>query len=117
MSYLENMQSQENPGTEQHPIELSPRLMRALEHAPQPAIPTDFAAKVAASLPALKPARKPLRLSRTVSLISLGVLTVAMFILARYASPSFTSIAFDFELVLIAQMAAIGYWMTVKAER
>lgn len=89
-------------------------MTRALEQAPQPVVPVDFASRVAASLPPLPAARRPMRLGRTVAMISMGLLAVAMFVLAPFSSPSYTSIAFDLELLLLLQMAGIGYWLALR---
>lgn len=109
MSYRERM--------EQNAPAWETRVQSALERAPEVTPPVDFAARVAASLPPLKPARKPMRLGRSVALVSIGVAALAMFLLAPISSPSFSSVAFDLELVLLLQMAGIGYWLTVRANR
>lgn len=111
MSYREGMEQNATPEA------FEARVLRALEQTREPAVPADFASRVAASLPPLPPARKAMRFGRTVALISIGVLALAMFVLAPHSSPSFSSVAFDLELVLLLQMAGIGYWLTVRADR
>lgn len=108
MSYRDDMEQNASPEA------FEARMLRALERAPEPQVPADFAARIAASLPALPPPRKPLRLGRTVALLSVAVLAVAMFLLAPLSAPTFSSIAFDLEILLLLQMAGIAYWLTVK---
>ena len=88
------------------------KLTRALERRPEPVVPMDFAARVVGGLPPVRPARKPMQVGRTVGLAAAAVLGVALFLLAPHATPGFENWAFDFELVVIAQLGGIAYWLT-----
>jgi hypothetical protein len=108
MKYSEDMQwldENSHPGFEAS-------LIGALERRPKPVVPMDFAARVVGALPPAKPAQKPMRVGRTVGLVAAGVLGVALVALAPHATPKFGNMAFDFELVVIAQLAGIAYWLT-----
>jgi hypothetical protein len=110
MKYPEDMQSQsENPD-----VQFDAVMTRALERGPEVSVPMDFAARVAASLPPARKPRRTMQVSRTAAIASAGVLAVAMFVLAPHAAPTFASLAFDFELIAILQLAGIGYWLTVR---
>ena len=106
MKYAEDMQAQDD--------NFEAAVTRAIERGPEVTVPVNFAARVVAALPPVRPRRNPMRVGRTVALVSAGVLAVAMFALAPHAAPTFASLAFDFELVVIAQLAGIGYWLTVR---
>jgi hypothetical protein len=108
MNYSDDMQSQD----ENSQMGFEAKLTRALERRPEPVVPMDFAARVAAALPPPLPARKPMQVGRTVGLAAAGVLGVALFALAPHATPTFGNWAFDFELVVIAQLGGIAYWLT-----
>jgi hypothetical protein len=108
MKYSEDMQwldENSHPGFEAS-------LIGALERRSAPAAPMDFAARVVAALPPPLPARKPMQVGRTVGLVAATVLGVALFALAPHATPTFGNMAFDFELVVIAQLGGIAYWLT-----
>jgi len=107
MKYSEDMQQDENSQTG-----FEAKLTRALERRPEPMVPVDFASRVAAALPPAAPARKPMQVGRTVGLAAAAVLGVALLALAPHATPAFNNWAFDFELVVIAQLGGIAYWLT-----
>ena len=91
-------------------------ITQALELRRDPAIPTDFAARVMQSLPAQKPVTPRLQVGRTIGIIAAAVLMAGMFALAPHATPNFTSLTFDLELLLLAELGAIGYWLTARRE-
>ena len=100
-------------------------ITRALEHSPEPgyspessgsAIPADFAARVAASLPKQRVARPVIRAGRTVAIVAMVVLAIVLFALAPHVTPSFTSVMFYVELIVLAQLGAIAYWLAAKRE-
>jgi hypothetical protein len=95
-------------------MELDAAMIRALEQPPAVAIPADFAARVARSLPPVAAARRPIYAGRTVASIAVGVLLVALFVVAPHSQPSFANVAFDVEILLIAQVGAIAYWLSGK---
>ncbi len=108
MNYSEDMQLPD----ENSQAGFEAKLTRALERRPEPMVPTDFASRVAAALPPPAPARKPMQVGRTVGLAAAAVLAVALLALAPHAAPTFANWAFDFELVVIAQLGGIAYWLT-----
>ncbi len=89
------------------------RLTRALEQQPEVTVPTEFAARVRAALPQQTPlrARRVVRVSRTSAVVSGVVLLAAMCWLAPHSRASFSSAAFDMELVLLAELAGVAAWM------
>ena len=115
MKYSKNMQDMQVQGDNAQ-TGFEAKLTRALECRPEPAVPMDFAARVAAALPPARPARKPMQVGRTVGLAAAAVLGVALVALAPHATPTFNNWAFDFELVVIAQLGGIAYWLTAARE-
>ena len=91
-------------------------ITRALELRPEPVIPQDFAARVMQSLPAQRPIRTRVPVGRIIDLVSAAALTAGLFALAPHATPSFTSLTFDVELLLLAELGALGYWLTARRE-
>jgi hypothetical protein len=89
------------------------RIDRAIEHKPEVQIPADFAVKVAA-LAAAQPLRrrryKP-QFGPMIALVSAPVAALALFLLAPHASPNFKSLSYDAEVVLLAELAFIGWWI------
>jgi hypothetical protein len=84
---------------------------RCLERQAEPRIAADFAAKVMAELPAA-PARKRIpELRRKMAMVAAVVLLCAIFVLAPHTSGTFANAAFDFELVLLAQLSGIAWWL------
>jgi hypothetical protein len=108
MNYSQDMHLQD----ENSQAGFDAKLVRALERRPEPMVPADFASRVAAALPPAAPARKPMQVGRIVGLTAAAVLGVALVALAPHAAPTFASWAFDFELVVIAQLGGIAYWLT-----
>jgi len=86
------------------------RIVAALEREKDIAVPVDFAARVAASLPAVRPARRKLHAARIAAVLAAVVLLVAMLWAAPRTSESFASIGFQVELgatVLLALLAGL----------
>ena len=117
--------------------EFEAAITRALEHSPElgyspepgyipelkygsessaSAIPADFAARVVASLPKQRSARPVIRAGRTVAIVAMVVLAIVLFALAPHVTPSFTSVTFYIELIVLAQLGAIAYWLAAKRE-
>jgi len=94
--------------------ELETAVTQALELRREPEIPTDFATRVMRSLPAQPTARPRVRVSRTVGIVAAAILTISVFALAPHATPNFTSLTFDLELALLAELAGIAYWLGSK---
>jgi hypothetical protein len=95
-------------------------LTQALEHSPTPAIPADFAARVVAALPEPQAARfaasrrrlRSVGVSRGIAIAAAPVLTLALFVIAPHATPSFASFAFDLEMLLLVQLMAVAWFLT-----
>lgn len=93
------------------PLEAS--IERALQSAPQPLVPADFAARVAAKAAALprRAAHPRARYGRVIAMLAAAVLAVSLFVVAPHAAPSFLNIRFDVELAFLAQLCALAYWL------
>ena len=94
--------------------DMESRIGRALEHKPDVQVPADFAARVAACAVA-----KPLRRRRykpqfgaTIALLSAPIAALALFVLAPHTAPNLKSLGFDAEVILLAELAFIGWWTT-----
>ena len=99
--------------------EFDAAITRALEHTPEslgPAIPADFAARVAASLPKQRVARPRIHAGRKAAIVAMVVLAIVLFALAPHMTPSFTSFTFYIELIILAQLGSIAYWLAAKRE-
>ncbi len=86
-----------------------------LEQKPVVAAPVDFAARVRAALPPepkVKAGRFAGRsLGRMVGGVAAVALVVALCVLAPHARPSFESLAFDLEMVLLLELAGVAIWL------
>jgi predicted tellurium resistance membrane protein TerC len=94
------MQSEQN---------LEASITRALEKKPEAVVPAEFVARVMRSLPPRKQRRK-LPVGQTAALTGLLALVLTMFALAPQVTPQITNFAFDLEMLLLVQMAGIGWW-------
>ena len=88
---------------------LEAAITQALEKKPETAVPAEFAGRVMRSLPPRQRRRK-MPVGRTAVLVGLLALALTMFALAPQARPHMTNFAFDLELLLLVQMAGIGWW-------
>jgi len=102
--------------TEKAQNEMEAPVTRALEQRQEPLVPADFAARVMRSLPAQKVARPKMRVGRVVGVVAAVVLAGGVFALAPHAAPSFTNLSFDVELMLLAELGGIAYWLTARRE-
>ena len=109
-----NMPPQLRTPADRTSTDMESRMDRAIEHKPDVQIPADFAAKVTARVVA-----QPLRRRRfkpqfgpMIALVSAPLAAVALFVLAPHASPNLKSLSFDAEVVLLAELAFIGWWIT-----
>jgi hypothetical protein len=94
---------------------LEAAIARALERRPQAMPPEGFAARVVLSLP-VGPARpRKWSAGKAVAGIAAVVLAVALFVLAPHAGPSFSSVAFDVELVVLAELGAVA-WVLARMQ-
>ena len=101
---------------EQQNTSFESRLTAALERREEVAIPADFAARIAAQLPVLQPVRRRIHAGRTIGILAAIVCVLALAWLAPHTAPSFTSVAFDVELLLFVQLACIAAWFTTRRE-
>jgi hypothetical protein len=85
-------------------------LTRALSRQPEVTVPAGFAARVTASLPqrGRVPARARFSVARSAALAAALALAVALFVLAPHVETA-RSLAFGLEMLLLAQLAGIGY--------
>jgi len=94
--------------------DMESRIDRAIEHKPDVQIPADFAAKIAAravSQPLRRRRYKP-QFGPMIALLSTPLAALALFVLAPHTSPNLKSVSFDAEVVLLAELAFIGLWVT-----
>ena len=92
------------------------RVTRALEAQPLVVVPADFAVRVRQALPVPSQRRSVVSMGRVAAIVGAVVLAVALFALAPHARPEFTSLAFDMELVVLLELAAIAYWFLGRRE-
>jgi hypothetical protein len=91
---------------------LDQRIVRALETAPQPRIPANFAARVASQLPARRPASlTPTHYGQNAMLIGTVVTLVALLVLALHSTGHATFGLL--ESLLSAQFIALAVWLSV----
>jgi hypothetical protein len=90
------------------------RLDAALAAKPAVQIPADFAAKVAvlALVQPARPRRRVPQMGKSMALVLAPLVAIAMFALAPHSSPNVKSVIFDTEMILIAQLALIGWWVS-----
>jgi hypothetical protein len=88
---------------------------QALARQPEVVVPEGFAARVRAELPAVCAGRLPawrrMGAGRLAGAVAMAGLAVAFCWLAPGARPDFGSLRFDLELVVLAEMAAVGWWV------
>ena len=96
--------------------EMEAAVTRALEQRQEPVVPADFAARVMQSLPPQPQARAKMRVGYMVGVVAAVVLTGVVFALAPHAAPSFTNLTFDVELMLLAELGGIAYWLAARRE-
>jgi hypothetical protein len=95
-------------------VVLAAAITRALERQPEVVVPEDFAARVRVALPA----RRKVRERRSVGRLAAGVAAVGLVLalcwLAPHARPSFGSVAFDLEMVLLMELAGVAAWLGTR---
>ena len=94
--------------------EIDARIDRAIEHKPDVQIPADFAAKVAARavVQPLRRRRYKPQFGPMIALLSAPLAALALFALAPHSAPNLKNLSFDAEVVLLAELAFIGWWIT-----
>ena len=89
-------------------------ITRALDRKPEVVVPTDFAARVRAALPA----QPKVRTQRSVGRIAAGVATVglvlALCVLAPHARPGVQNMAFALEMVLVVELVGVAAWLGMR---
>jgi hypothetical protein len=93
--------------------EVEATVVRALEQKPVVRVPESFAARVAA-MAVVQPvapakARRRVSVGRLMAIVAMVVLAVVLFAVAPLAGTRVTSWPFVVEMVVLVQMAAIGY--------
>ena len=98
--------------TEQVDQHLDQRIIRALETAPEPAIPADFAARVANQLPAQRPVSlTPTHYGQNAMLLAIVATFAALLVLAL---PVRGHAAFGLlESMLLAEFIALAVWFSI----
>jgi hypothetical protein len=94
---------------------LDRRIDAAIERKPEPLIPSGFAAQVTLQL-AARAARLPqprragaFPIGRSIAWASAVLLAFALFVLAPHATPSLTSLSFDVEILVLLELAGVGW--------
>ncbi len=94
--------------------ELEAAITRALDRRPEIAVPADFAARVRAALPAQPKVRARRSVGQTAAVAGAAVLMVGLCWLAPHARPNFASVAFDLEMLLVVELAAVAAWLGTR---
>ena len=96
-------------------------LTRALERRPEVAIPRGFSARIVASLPPIPPvrSRSAVRFGQiTAYAVALAVVFALLVLTRLYPEALETGhgLLFAIEIVLLAQLLAIGYWLGTRSD-
>jgi hypothetical protein len=111
----------DEPLNPEHPSQsasepLDRHIVRALEAAPEPQIPADFAARVASRLPASRPVSlTPTHYGQNALLLGVVATLVALLVLAM-RSTGHTDFGL-LESILSAQFVALAVWLSVWRAR
>ena len=97
-------------------VKFDEMITRALERQPAVIVPADFAAKVRAALPPPPRKRERRSVGRIAAFVGAAVLMVALYWLAPYARPSFASVAFDMEFLLVVELALVAAWLALRVD-
>jgi hypothetical protein len=94
--------------------DMEARIDRAIEHKPDVQIPADFAARVAAQavVQPLRRRRYKPQFGPMIAVLSMPLAALALFALAPHTAPNLKNLSFDAEVVLLAELAFIGCWIT-----
>ncbi len=94
---------------------LEAEIVRVLEQKPVVRVPVDFAARVRAALPPEPKVRAGRFAGRSLGRLVGGAaavaLVVALCLLAPHARPSFESVAFDLEMVMLVELCGVAVWL------
>ena len=94
--------------------EFEAAITRALDRKPEVAVPADFAAKVRAALPAQPKVRVQRSVGQGVAAVAAVGLVLALCWLAPHVRPSFESVAFDLEMVLVVELMGVAAWLGMR---
>ena len=94
--------------------ELEAAITRALDRKPEIVVPMDFAAKVRAALPAQPKVRVQRSVGQGVAAVAAVGLVLALCWLAPHVRPSFESVAFDLEMVLVVELMGVAAWLGMR---
>ena len=100
----------------QDDLALETAITRALERAPEVMVPGDFAARVRAALPAQPKVRARRSVGRIAGTAAAAGLIVGLCWLAPHARPSFESVAFDMEMLMLAELAGVAAWLAMRRQ-
>jgi hypothetical protein len=89
-------------------------ITRALEAQPRVVLPEGFAARVMASLPAQPKVRVRHSVAKIAATAAVAGLIVGLCWLAPHARPSFESVAFDMELLMLCELAGVAAWLSMR---
>lgn len=89
-------------------------ITRALERQSEVLVPADFAARVRASLPARPRVRARRSVGRIAGTAAVAGLIVGLCWLAPHTQPSFASLAFDFEMLMLVELAGVAAWLAMR---
>jgi hypothetical protein len=91
--------------------EMEAAIERALQQRPQIAAAPEFAARVRSALPAQPTTKRFRSAGRKVAMLAFAVLLIAVFCLAPHTTPNFSSLNFDLEISLLAELAGVAIWL------
>jgi ferric-dicitrate binding protein FerR (iron transport regulator) len=89
-------------------------ITRALEAQPTVAVPNGFALRVMASLPAQHAVKARRSVAKIAATAAVAGLIVGLCWLAPHARPSFESVAFDMELLMLCELAGVAAWLSMR---
>jgi hypothetical protein len=95
-------------------VVLDAAITRALERQLEVMIPTGFAARVRASLPPQPMVRERRSAGRIAATAAAAGLIVGLCWLAPHARPSFESVAFDMEMLMLIELAGVAAWLAMR---
>jgi hypothetical protein len=104
----------EREGLMSNANEFEAAITRALDRKPEVAVPVDFAARVRAKLPAQPKVKARRSVGREVAMVATAGLLLALCVLAPHARPSFESVAFDLEMVLVVELMGVAAWLGTR---
>ena len=94
---------------------LEAAIARALERRPQAMPPEGFVARLAGSLPVGSVRRRTWSAGKAIAWVAAVALAVALFVVAPHAGPSFSNLAFDVELMVLAELGAV-VWVLARMQ-